>query len=68
MLNSAGSETAKEKSNVRIPFADFTNLKTRPTRKTRTTRNKVGDTKKASIASASTTPEIEGERHFALHQ
>lgn len=45
MLKSAGKDTAKEKSNVRIPFADFTRRRTRPTRKTRTTRNNVGETK-----------------------
>ena len=48
MLNKAGSETASEKSKVRIPLADFTKRSTRPTRKTRTTRSKVGETRNSS--------------------
>lgn len=46
MLNSAGIETANEKRRVRIPFADFTNRRMRPIRKTRTTLRSVGETGK----------------------
>ena len=43
MLKRAGNDTAREKSKVRIPLADFTSLSTRPTRNTRITRSKVGE-------------------------
>ena len=45
MLKRAGIETARENNKVRIPFALFTNLNTRPTLKTLMTLIKVGDTK-----------------------
>ena len=57
MLNSAGSDTANENSNVRIPLADLTSRSTRPTRNTRTTRSSVGDTKYFVIKSAIANPE-----------
>lgn len=45
MLNSAGRETAKEKSNVLIPLALLTNRKILPTLNTLTTLINVGETK-----------------------
>lgn len=62
MLNSAGSETAKEKSRVRMPLADLTNRSTRPTRKTRITRSNVGDTKYCSMYLAKAS--AEKEEHY----
>ena len=58
MLNRAGMDIARANSNVRIPRAPFTNLRTRPIFATRTTRSKVGDTKYLSIRSLRRTPEI----------
>ena len=43
MLKRAGIDTAKEKSKVLIPLADFTNRNILPTRKTRTTLRSVGE-------------------------
>jgi len=56
MLKSAGSDMANANSRVRIPLAPFTSRSTRPTFATRTTRNRVGDTKYFSIMSDSTRP------------
>ena len=56
ILNKAGRDMAKAKSNVRIPFAPLTNRRTRPTLATRTTRSNVGDTKYFSIISLRTRP------------
>ena len=56
MLKSAGMDMAKAKSSVRIPRAPLTKRKTRPILATRTTRNRVGDTKYFSIRSLKTIP------------
>lgn len=56
MLNNAGSDMANANNKVRIPFAPLTNRRTRPTFATRTTRNKVGDTKYFSMRSLNTKP------------
>ena len=58
-MNKAGSETANENNKVLIPFADFTKRRTLPTRKTRTTRSSVGDTKNSCMYLANATPEID---------
>ena len=58
-MNRAGMDIARANSNVRIPRAPFTNLRTRPIFATRTTRSKVGDTKYLSIRSLRRTPEME---------
>lgn len=56
MLNNAGMDTARENSKVRIPLADLTSRKMRPTLKIRTTRNRVGDTKYFLMISAKNRP------------
>lgn len=58
MLKRAGSDMAKAKRSVLIPFAPFTRRSTRPTFATRTTLNSVGETKYFSIKSLSTKPAI----------
>src|SRR6218665_3725206 len=50
MLKRAGSDTARENNNVRMPFADFTRRRIRPTRNTRTTLNRVGETRRFAIS------------------
>lgn len=58
MLKSAGNDMANAKSRVLIPLAPFTKRNTRPTFATRTTLNKVGETKYFSIRSLKTSPKI----------
>ena len=58
ILKRAGSDTAREKRSVRIPLADLTRRRTRPTRKTRTTRRRVGETKYWVTKSAIARPAI----------
>ena len=56
MLNKAGIDTARENSKVRIPLADLTNRKIRPTLNIRTTRRSVGETKYFLMISARNRP------------
>ena len=56
MLNKAGSEIIMAKSSFRIPLAAFMRRNTRPIRKTRTTRSKVGVMKISSKMSSNTMP------------
>lgn len=53
MLKRAGNETAREKRSVRIPLADFTKRRTRPTLNTLMTLSNVGEIKKLSSNSES---------------
>lgn len=61
ILNNAGIETASENSRVRIPLADLTSRKIRPTLKIRTTRSSVGETKYFLMISARNRPEIKNK-------
>ena len=56
ILNKAGSETIRAKSNFRMPLAALMSLKMRPIRQTRATRRSVGETGKTSIKSSITMP------------
>ena len=56
ILNKAGSETIRAKSNFRMPLAALMSLKMRPIRQTRATRRSVGETGKSSIKSSITMP------------
>uniref|UniRef100_A0A4W4EW90 Uncharacterized protein n=1 Tax=Electrophorus electricus TaxID=8005 RepID=A0A4W4EW90_ELEEL len=64
ILNSAGSDIIKAKSNVLIPLAARMSLRTRPILASRITRNKVGLTKYFSIISARTIPVRRHENHI----
>lgn len=63
ILKRAGSDMAKAKSRVLIPFAPFTNRNTRPTFATLTTLSNVGDTKYFSIISLNTKP-VKGKEDY----
>ena len=56
MLKSAGMDMASANSSVRMPRAHLTRRRMRPILATRTTRNRVGETKYFSIRSLSRTP------------
>ena len=57
MFSSAGRDMTSAKRSFRIPFAALMSRRTRPIRKTRTTRRRVGVTMTADRISSSTIPD-----------